>query len=157
LQIREQLDRRGLVIPQAQVVPDGMSFSYRRAVRHGNLVFIAGHGPSDGAGWGARFGKVGVDLTVEEAYAAAELTALNVLGTLDREIGGLDDVACWLKMTGWVNSGPEFTEHAQVINGATDLIRDLYGEDKVAARAAVGAPALPFDMPVEVDAILALN
>ncbi len=157
LQIREKLEERGLVIPPGQVVPEGMSFSYRRAVRHGDLVYISGHGPTEGAEWGAPFGKVGVDVTVEQAIKAAQLTALNLLGTLEREIAGLDEVACWLKLTGYVNSGPEFTEHAQVINGCSDLIHDLYGQDRLAARTSIGAPGLPFDMPVEVDAVLALR
>lgn len=155
--IKEQLAERGLTIPPPQVVPEGMSFSYRRAVRWGDLVYLSGHGPTDGEGWGAPFGKVGAEVTVQQGIEAAQLTGLNLLGTLEREIGDLDDVACWLKLTGYVNSGPEFTEHAQVINGCSDLIRDLYGEERLAARTSIGAPALPFDMPVEVDAILVVR
>jgi len=96
-------------------------------------------------------------VTVEEAIAAAELTALNVLGTIERELGDLDSIACWLKINGFVNAVEGFTEHATVINGFSDLILDLYGDDRLAARTSVGVPHLPFDMPVEVDAIVALR
>jgi len=88
---------------------------------------------------------------------AAELTALNVLGTIQRELGGLDGIACWLKINGYVNAVDGFTEQARVINGFSDLILDLYGEERLAARTSVGVPHLPFDMPVEVDAIIALS
>ena len=95
-------------------------------------------------------------MTVEEAVAAAQLTALNVLGTIERELGGLDGIACWLKINGYVNAVDGFTEHATVINGFSDLVLDLYGPDRLAARTSVGVPHLPFDMPVEVDAVIAL-
>jgi enamine deaminase RidA (YjgF/YER057c/UK114 family) len=118
---------------------------------------VAGHGPTHGEGWGSPLGKVGRDVTLGEAVAAAELTALNVLGTIERELGGLDTVACWLKVTGYVNAVESFTEHATVINGFSDLIVDLYGPDLLGARTSVGVPHLPFDMPVEVDAVVALR
>ena len=96
-------------------------------------------------------------MTIDEAVGAAELTALNVLGTIQRELGGLDGIACWLKINGYVNAVDGFTEQARVINGFSDLILDLYGEERLAARTSVGVPHLPFDMPVEVDAIIALS
>ena len=87
--------------------------------------------------------------------AAAQLTALNVLGTIEREVGSLDEVACWLKINGFVNAVAGFTEHARVINGFSDVVLELYGREKLAARTSVGVPHLPFDMPVEVDAVIA--
>ena len=98
-----------------------------------------------------------MDVTVEEAEAAAQLTALNVLGTVERELGSLDVVACWLKINGYVSAVDGFTEHARVINGFSDLVVDLYGEERLAARTSVGVPHLPFDMPVEVDAVIGLR
>jgi enamine deaminase RidA (YjgF/YER057c/UK114 family) len=145
-----------LTIPPAQVVPSGVRLTYRRLVRWQNIAYIAGHGPTHGDRWGSPLGKVGRDVTIEEAVAAAELTALNVLGTIERELGGLDGIACWLKINGYVNAVDGFTEHATVINGFSDLILDLYCDDRLAARTSVGVPHLPFDMPVEVDAIVAL-
>jgi enamine deaminase RidA (YjgF/YER057c/UK114 family) len=150
------LAERGLTIPPPQVAPAGVRLTYRRLVRWQDVVYIAGHGPTHGEGWGSPLGKVGRDVTVEEAVAAAQLTALNVLGTIERELGGLDGIACWLKINGYVNAVEGFTEHAKVINGFSDLVLDLYGEERLAARTSVGVPHLPFDMPVEVDAIVAL-
>lgn len=155
--VAERLAERGLEIPPAQVIPPGVRLTYRRLVRWGDVAYIAGHGPTYGDGWGSPLGLVGREVTVEQAVAAAELTALNVLGTIERELGGLDGIACWLKVNGYVNAVDGFTEQARVINGFSDLILDLYGEEKLAARTSVGVPHLPFGMPVEVDAIVALG
>jgi enamine deaminase RidA (YjgF/YER057c/UK114 family) len=94
-------------------------------------------------------------VSIDEGFAAARLTALNVLATIDRELGDLDQVACWLKVNGYVNAVPGFTEHARVVNGFSDLILELYGIDKLSARTSVGVADLPFGMPVEVDAVIA--
>jgi enamine deaminase RidA (YjgF/YER057c/UK114 family) len=155
--VAERLAKRGLTIPPAQVVPAGVRLTYRRLVRWQNVAYIAGHGPTHGEAWGSPLGKVGGEVSVEEAVAAAQLTALNVLGTIERELGDLDAIACWLKINGYVNAVDGFTEHATVINGFSDLIVDLYGHDRLAARTSVGVPHLPFDMPVEVDAIVAIS
>jgi enamine deaminase RidA (YjgF/YER057c/UK114 family) len=155
--VAERLAERKLELPPAQVPPAGVRLTYRRVVRHGDVAYIAGHGPTHGEGWGSPLGKVGADVTVEEAVAAAQLTALNVLGTVQRELGDLDAVTCWLKVNGYVNAVDGFTEHAQVINGFSDLVLDLYGEERLAARTSVGVPHLPFDMPVEIDAVIALR
>jgi enamine deaminase RidA (YjgF/YER057c/UK114 family) len=154
--VAARLEERGLTIPPAQVAPAGVRLTYRRLVRWENVAYIAGHGPTHGEGWGSPLGKVGREVTVEEAVAAAQLTGLNVLGTIERELGDLDGIACWLKVNGYVNAVDGFTEHATVINGFSDLILDLYGDERPAARTSVGVPHLPFDMPVEVDAIVAL-
>ena len=154
--VAERLAERGLTIPPAQVVPAGVRLTYRRLVRWHDVAYVAGHGPTDGERWGSPLGKVGRQVTLEEAIAAAQLTALNVLGTIERELGGLDGIACWLKINGYVNAVDGFTEHATVINGFSDLVLDLYGPDRLAARTSVGVPHLPFDMPVEVDAVVAL-
>ena len=145
-----------MTIPPAQVAPAGVRLTYRRLVRWGNVAYIAGHGPTHGEGWGSPLGKVGREVTVEEAVAAAQLTGLNVLGTIERELGDLDGVACWLKINGFVNAIDGFTEHATVVNGFSDLVLDLYGPERLAARTSIGVPHLPFDMPVEVDAVIAL-
>jgi enamine deaminase RidA (YjgF/YER057c/UK114 family) len=155
--VAELLTERGLELPPAQVIPPGVRLTYRRLVRWGDTAYIAGHGPTHGEGWGSPLGKVGREVTIEQAVAAAQLTALNVLGTIQRELGDLDAVACWLKINGFVNAVDGFTEQARVINGFSDLILDLYGEERLAARTSVGVPHLPFDMPVEVDAIIALS
>jgi enamine deaminase RidA (YjgF/YER057c/UK114 family) len=155
--IMESLEERGLSLPPAQVIPEGVKLTYRRLVRWGDVVYLAGHGPTWGEGWGSPLGKVGRELSIEEGVAAAQLTALNVLGTIQRELGDLDSIACWLKINGYVNAVDGFTEQARVINGFSDLVLDLYGLEKLAARTSIGVPHLPFDMPVEVDAIIALR
>jgi enamine deaminase RidA (YjgF/YER057c/UK114 family) len=155
--VAERLAERGLEIPPAQVIPPGVRLTYRRLVRSGDVAYIAGHGPTHGEGWGSPLGQVGREVTVDQAVAAAALTALNVLGTIERELGSLDGVGCWLKINGYVNAVDGFTEQARVINGFSDLILDLYGEEKLAARTSIGVPHLPFGMPVEVDAIIALS
>lgn len=152
-----RLAERGLTIPPAQIVPPGVRLTYKRLARWGDVAYVAGHGPTHGDGWGSPLGKVGRDVTVAEAVAAAQLTALNVLGTIERELGGLDVVACWLKTNGYVNAVDGFTEHATVINGFSDLVVDLYGADSLGARTSVGVPHLPFDMPVEIDTVIALR
>jgi enamine deaminase RidA (YjgF/YER057c/UK114 family) len=155
MSIRDSLGELGLTLPPAQVVPEGMTLTYRRLVRWGDVVYVAGHGPTWGDGWGSPLGKVGQEVSIEEGVAAAELTALNVLATIERELGNLDQVACWLKINGYVNAVPGFTEQARVVNGFSDLILKLYGLDKLSARTSVGVPDLPFGMPVEVDAVIA--
>lgn len=157
MDIASRLAERGLKIPPPQVVPPGVRLTYKRLVRWEGIAYVAGHGPTHGDGWGSPLGKVGGAVTVDQAVAAAELTALNVLGTIERELGSLDAVACWLKINGYVNAVDGFTEHATVINGFSDLIVDLYGDDRLAARTSVGVPHLPFDMPVEVDAVVAVR
>jgi enamine deaminase RidA (YjgF/YER057c/UK114 family) len=154
--IRERLAERGLAIPPGQVIPLGLQLTYRRLSRSGNVVYVAGHGPTDGVGWGF-LGKIGRDLTVEEGVAAAQLTALNVLGTIESELGSLDRVERWLKVTGYVNAVDGFTEQARIVNGFSDLLVDLYGESALASRTSVGVSDLPFGMPVEIDAIIEWN
>jgi len=151
--IHEKLSARGLVIPPAQVIPTGVRLTYRRLVKSGRTVYVAGHGPTFGDTW-RYLGKIGRDLTVDDGTAAAQLTALNVLGTVERELGSLDGVVQWLKLTGYVNAVEGFTEQARVLNGFSDLLLDLYGPGAVASRTSVGVPDLPFGMSVEVDAIL---
>jgi len=156
-QVAARLADLGLAIPRPQVVPAGVRLTYNRIARFHDVAYIAGHGPTDGEGWGSPLGPVGRDVTVAEAVAAAQLTALNVLGTIERELGGLDTIACWLKINGYVNAVDGFTEHATVINGFSDLVVELYGHESLGARTSVGVPHLPFGMPVEIDAIVALR
>ncbi len=123
------------------------------AVR-GNKAYISGHGPQNVDGSIADpLGKVGAEVSVEQAYQAARLTALAILGSLQRELGDLDRVTAWLKVHGMVNSAPHFTQQPTVINGFSDLILELYGHEVGQhARSAVGMAALPFAIPVEIEA-----
>ncbi|MHB2028396.1 MAG: RidA family protein [Acidimicrobiales bacterium] len=154
--IEAKLEERGLRLPPRQVVPPGQPLTYRRLVRHGELVYLAGHGPTLGDRW-AYQGKIGLSVTVDEGVKAAEVTALNLLATIARELGDLDGVGSWLKVTGYVNAVEGFTEQAHVMNGCTDLLLDLYGSERLASRTSVGVADLPFNMPVEIDAVLVWN
>jgi enamine deaminase RidA (YjgF/YER057c/UK114 family) len=99
-------------------------------------------------------GKVGADVSVEEGFEAARLTGLAILASLKQELGDLDRVSRWVKALGLVNCAPGFSKTPAVINGFTDLILELWGEAGRHARSAIGAAELPFDVPVEVEAIV---
>jgi len=117
----------------------------------GNRAFISGHGPQNPDGSIASpFGKVGSqDVTLEQAYRAARLATLSILGTLKRELGDLDRVTAWLIVNGFVNVAPGFTQTTAVINGCSELILELYGPEMGQhARTAMGVAATPFGVPV---------
>ncbi len=150
MRIEQRLTEMGLVLPPQ--VPVALPFPWVRV--HGNRAFISGHGPQlpDGALAGP-FGKVGDDLTLEQGYQASRLTALAILGSLQRAIGDLDRVTAWLRVFGMVNVAPGFNNTPAVINGFSDLILELWGgEAGQHARSAVGMAVLPFDMAVEIEA-----
>lgn len=124
--------------------------NYVRAVRSGNLVFLGGHAECEDY----TTGKVGADRTVEEAYQAARGTALCMLGTLKAEIGDLDKVVRIVRLVGMVNATDDFTQHSQVVNGASDLLVDVFGDRGRHARAAVGVASLPVNLTVEIEMIV---
>ena len=127
--------------------------SYVPAVRTGNLVFLAGQGPLVN-GRPTVTGKVGAELTEEEGYKAARTAILASLAALHAEIGSLDRVRQVVKLTGWVASAPGFTRQPWVINGASDLLVEIFGDAGRHARSAVGANELPLDIPVEIEMIV---
>jgi enamine deaminase RidA (YjgF/YER057c/UK114 family) len=127
--------------------------NYVPAVRTGNLIFLAGKGPSKPDG-SYITGKPGKDLSIEEGYKAAELTAINQLAALKAAIGDLNKVKRIVKVLGMVNSDPEFKDHPKVINGFSDLIVKVFGEKGKHARSAVGMCSLPMNMAVEVEMIV---
>ena len=99
------------------------------------------------------FGKVPTEVTPDEAYASARLVTLAMLGSLKRALGDLDRVSAWLRVFGMVNSAPDFAAQPSIINGCSDLLLELYGADAGQhARSAVGLAALPFNIPVEIEA-----
>jgi enamine deaminase RidA (YjgF/YER057c/UK114 family) len=127
--------------------------SYVPAVRTGNLVYLAGQGPMVG-GKPTITGKVGAELTEEEGNKAARAAILTSLSALRAEIGSLDRVVRIVKLVGWVNSAPGFTRQPWVINGASDLLIEIFGDAGRHARSAVGANELPLNIPVEVELIV---
>jgi enamine deaminase RidA (YjgF/YER057c/UK114 family) len=153
MRIEARLRELGLVLPPPLQVPPGvrLPFSFVRVV--GERALVSGHGPqdADGASMGP-FGKVGAEVTLEQAYEAARLTGLSVLGSLQRELGDLDRIRAWVRVFGMVNSAPGFDRQPAVINGFSDLILEVFGEAGAHARSAVGMAELPFGLPVEIEA-----
>ena len=127
--------------------------SYVPSVRTGNLVFLAGQGPMAG-GKPTVTGKVGAELTEEEGARAARTTILVALAALRAEIGSLDRVARIVKVVGFVNSAPGFTRQPWVMNGASDLLVEIFGDAGRHARTSVGVNELPLNIPVEIELIV---
>lgn len=148
----EKLVALGLELPKP-LSPLG---NYVGAVKTGNLLFLSGHGPRRGSAAIAT-GKVGLDLTVEQGYTAARETMLNCLSTAKRELGSLDRVKRVVKVLGMVNCTAEFTDHPQVINGASDLLVEVFGEAGRHACSAVGMQSLPMNIPVEIEVVFEVD
>ncbi len=151
--ISERLAALGIALPPPLRAPPGtgLPFPWIRVV--GNRVLISGHGPVNPDGSLSQvLGKVGADVSEEQGYAAARLTGLAILGSLERGLGDLDRIAAWTRVFGMVNSAPGFTRQPAVINGFTDLILNVFGAEIGAhARSAVGLYELPFNIPVEIE------
>lgn len=127
--------------------------NYVKAVRTGNLIFLAGHGPTRADGTNIQ-GKVGRALNVEQGAEAARTAAIALLSTLKAEIGDLNKVKRIVKVTGWVNCDSEFRDQPKVINGCSDLLVAVFGEKGKHARAALGANSLPSDIAVEIEMVV---
>ena len=152
MKIEEKLAQMGLSLP----TPAAPAGNYIGAVRVGNLLFVSGHGPRR-QGESYITGKVGRDLTTEQAYEAAKIVMLNCLASVKREIGDLDRVKRIVKLLGMVNCTEDFTEQPKVINGASDLLVALYGEAGRHARSAVGMQQLPMSIPVEIEMVIEVD
>lgn len=145
----DRLADMGITLPK----PTPAAGTYSPYIISGNLVFISGQVPVGPNGLEFQ-GKVGDAFTVEDAKSAARLCAVNILAQLSAALNGdLDRVTRCVKLGGFVNSVPDFGDHPSVMNGASDLMVDIFGDKGKHARFAVGAPSLPFDVAVEVEAI----
>ncbi len=127
--------------------------NYVKAVRTGNLLFLAGHGPTRADGTNIT-GKVGADLTIEQGYEAARQTAISLLSTLKGELGDLNKVKRVVKVLGMVNCPADFTDQPKVINGCSDLLVAVFGDKGKHARSAVGMGSLPSNIAVEIEIIV---
>lgn len=144
-----RLEQLGIELPKA-VAP---AANYVPARKSGSFVYIAGQVPT-ADGKDQYVGKVGKDVSIEDAQKAARLCAINILAQLRTALGGsLDSVVGCVRLGGFVNATPEFGDHPKVINGASDLMVEVFGEAGRHARAAVGCNSLPRNVAVEVDAI----
>jgi enamine deaminase RidA (YjgF/YER057c/UK114 family) len=147
--VEARLAALGLTVPQVTIP----LAAYIPAVRTGNLVYTSGQLPMiDGAL--AATGKVGGTVSAEEAAELAKICALNAIAAVRSLIGDLDKVVRVVKVVGFVASAPDFTGHPAVVNGASNLLKEAFGDAGVHARSAVGVAALPLDAPVEVEMIV---
>ena len=152
MEIEKKLADMGLELPP---IPTPVA-NYVPAVQVGSLLFLSGHGPALLKDGKVQFiqGKVGKDLTTEEGYEAAKQVTLNLLQSIKETIGDLDKVKRVVKLLGFVNCTEDFPNQPQVINGASDLLVELYGERGRHARSAVGMYQLPFGIAVEIEMIV---
>jgi hypothetical protein len=151
--IEDRLRALGLTLPPPLKVPPGVVLPFAFVRVAGTRALISGHGPQAPDGSVAQpLGKVGRELTLEQGYAAARGVALSILGSLQRELGDLDRIVAWTRLLGMVNVAPGFNRLPAVINGASDLILELFGPQVgTHSRSAVGVAELPFDIPVEIE------
>jgi enamine deaminase RidA (YjgF/YER057c/UK114 family) len=144
-----RLKEKGIVLN----TPGKPVANYVNAVRVGNLIYLAGKGPTKPDGTNIT-GKVGKDLTIEQGYDAARLTAINHLAVLKAELGSLNKVKRIVKVLGMVNCTEDFKDQPKVVNGYSDLMVEIFGEKGKHARSAVGMYALPSNIAVEVEVIV---
>jgi enamine deaminase RidA (YjgF/YER057c/UK114 family) len=154
MQIEARLEELGLVLPQQLEAPPGLHLPFSWVRVRGDRAYVSGHAAMNPDGsLAGPFGQVGAEISVEEGYEAARLTALAALGSLKRALGDLDRVTAWLRVFGMVNSAPGFAQQPNVINGFSDLILEVYGpEAGDHARSAVGMAGLPLGLAVEIEA-----
>lgn len=152
--VESRLLALGLVLPPSLKAPPGLALPFVMVRIVGTRAIVSGHGPQGPDGSFAQpLGKVGAELSLEQGYAAARLTALSVFASLQRALGDLDRVIAWTRVFGMVNSAPGFVRQPAVINGFSDLVVEVFGPGIGAhARSAVGLFELPFNIPVEVEA-----
>jgi enamine deaminase RidA (YjgF/YER057c/UK114 family) len=147
-----RLKELGLVLPEPMRPPG----NFKLVNAHGGLAYVAGHPATDGSTILVE-GVVGRDLTLEEGYRAARLAGLSIIASLKHELGDLDRVTRWLRAVGYVQTAPDFHDNAQVVNGFSDLIVEIWGDAGRHARSAPGQGPSPLNVPVIIDAIVAVS
>lgn len=152
MQIEKRLEELGIELPPP-ATPAG---NYVTTVQTGNLIFTSGHGPGRGEGKLYK-GQVGTDLTAEEGYQSARQVGLCLISTLKNALGDLDRIKRIVKVVGFVNSAPTFTEQPAVVNGASDLFGEVFGDKGKHARSAVGMVQLPGGIPAEVELVVEIE
>lgn len=151
--IDEKLKQLGIEL----IVPTAPVANYAKAVRTGNLIYLSGHGPTKADGKDI-IGKVGKDLSVDQAIEAAKRTAISLLSTLKVELGGdLSRVRRIVKVNGWVNCTDNFKEQPKVMNGCSDLLVAVFGDKGKHARTSLGTNALPSNIAIEIEMIVEVD
>lgn len=148
----ERLRKLGLTLPpRRKLVANFLPYK-----RHGDLLFLSGQGPVSHEGV-RHTGKVGLDVSVGEAYQHAQLAALNLLSVADAAAGSIDRVAEIVRVLGFVNAAADFTGHPAVVNGCSDLLVSIFGARGMHSRSAKGAGSLPNNITVEIEMVVALS
>ena len=154
--IDDRLSELGLELPRPFAPPSGVKFKFDLVTVSGGLAYVSGHGPVDGDTTLVQ-GKVGDVVTIEGGAEAARLTGLAILSSLKALLGDLDRVTRWVKALGMVNCAPGFNKTPAVVNGFSELILEVWGDSGQHARSAIGVAELPFDWPVEVEAVVEVS
>ena len=155
--IDDRLAELGLELPEPFAPPPGVEFRFDLVRVSGGLAYVSGHLPVNGSEVLVT-GRVGGELDLDAGYEAARLTTLSILASLRRDLGDLDRISGWVKALGLVQCAPGFDKPPAVINGFTDLVLELWGDPAGRhARSAIGAETLPFNVTVEVEAIVEIS
>jgi enamine deaminase RidA (YjgF/YER057c/UK114 family) len=156
--IEQRLQELGFSLPVPWSLPHGTLTGSIFARVHAGRIFVGGHVPLDSQGQVCGpFGKVGAEVSLEQAQEAARRTLLAILASLKEQIGSLDRIGAWLRVGGFVNTAPTFVDYPRVMNAASQLITDIFGEASGShARLAIGVAGLPWGVPVEIEAELSL-
>jgi enamine deaminase RidA (YjgF/YER057c/UK114 family) len=154
MSIEARLRELGLVLPEPFRGPAGARYPFSWVRVRGDRAYVSGHLPLNPDGTLANpLGKVGQEVSLEQGAQAARLSALSMLGSLQRELGDLDRVTAWLRVLGMVNVAPGFNQISGVVNGFSELIVQIFGPERgTHSRSAVGMAELPFSVPVEIEA-----
>ena len=145
-----RLKELGITLP----TPPKPVAKYKPAVLVGNMLYVSGHGPAKLGDQNPLSGKLGAKLTLEQGKESARLVGINILATVKSTLGSLDKVKRLVKTLGMVNAVPHYVDHPQVINGFSELMAQVFGDDAgVGARSAVGMGSLPMEIPVEIECI----
>ena len=145
-----RLKELGITLP----TPPKPVAKYKPTVLVGNMLYVSGHGPAKLGDQNPLLGKLGAKLTLEQGKESARLVGINILATVRATLGSLDKVKRLVKTLGMVNAVPDYVDHPQVINGFSELMAQVFGDDAgVGARSAVGMGSLPAEIPVEIECI----
>ena len=159
MSVEEKLAQKQLILPEPMQIPSGVILPFELVRLCDGYAYVSGHIPLNQDGSVARpLGKLGAEIAVDRGYEAAKLVALGMLGSLKRKLGSLDRISAWSSVFGMVNQINGFSEQPAVINGFSELILELFGREKGGhSRSAIGVAGLPFNVPVEIEAIVKIT
>ena len=152
MKIEQRLEELGVQLPE----PTVPVANYLTTVQTGNLIFVSGHGPITAEGK-IHKSQLGTDATIEEGYGSARQVAICVLSTLKHVLGDLDRIKRVVKLVGFVNSAPHFTDQSAVVNGASDFFVEVFGDKGRHARSSIGAVQLPLGVPVIIEMVVEIE